>query len=113
MVLRFFSFFYSLITRSDLNFALKLLFYLDIVMNPLFHNDLSISDLLKTVRKSVLIYETIIVGLLRVIFSVIPWRHMVFSQEDSVKSSLAGKSSIFSNFGYSKICMQKSIAGMI
>lgn len=30
-------------------------------MNPLFHNDLSISDLLKTVRKSVLIYETIIV----------------------------------------------------
>lgn len=62
MVLRFFSFFYSLITRSDLNFALKLLFYLDIVMNPLFHNDLSISDLLKTVRKSVLIYETIIVA---------------------------------------------------
>ena len=31
-----------------------------IVMNPLFRIDLSISDSLKTVRKSVLIYETII-----------------------------------------------------
>jgi len=29
-------------------------------MNPLFHTDLSISDSLKNVRKSVLIYETII-----------------------------------------------------
>ena len=29
-------------------------------MNPLFRIDLSISDSLKTVRKSVLIYETII-----------------------------------------------------
>ena len=29
-------------------------------MNPLFHIDLSISDSLKIVRKSVLIYETII-----------------------------------------------------
>ena len=30
-------------------------------MNPFFRTDLSISDSLKTVRKSVLIYETIIV----------------------------------------------------
>ena len=30
-------------------------------MNPLFHTDFSISDSLKSVRKSVLIYETIIV----------------------------------------------------
>ena len=30
-------------------------------MNPLFHTDFSISDSLKNVRKSVLIYETIIV----------------------------------------------------
>ena len=30
-------------------------------MNPLFHTDLSISDSLKNVRKSVLIYETIII----------------------------------------------------
>ena len=30
-------------------------------MNPLFHTDCSISDSLKSVRKSVLIYETIIV----------------------------------------------------
>ena len=29
-------------------------------MNPLFHTDFSISDSLKNVRKSVLIYETII-----------------------------------------------------
>ena len=31
-------------------------------MNPFFHTDFSISDSLKTVRKSVLIYETIIVA---------------------------------------------------
>ena len=31
-------------------------------MDPFFHTGLSISDSLKTVRKSVLIYETIIVG---------------------------------------------------
>ena len=40
--------------------ALKLLLCLDIVMNPLFRIDFSISDSLKIVRKSVLIYETII-----------------------------------------------------
>lgn len=49
------------ITRSDLNLALKFLLCLDILMNPLFHTDFSISDSLKNVRKSVLIYETIIV----------------------------------------------------
>ena len=32
-------------------------------MNPLFHTDFSISDSLKSVRKSVLIYETIIIEL--------------------------------------------------
>ena len=32
-------------------------------MNPLFHTDFSISDSLKSVRKSVLIYETIIEAL--------------------------------------------------
>ena len=32
-------------------------------MNPLFHTDFSISDSLKSVRKSVLIYETIIEGM--------------------------------------------------
>ena len=32
----------------------------EILMNPLFHTDFSISDSLKNVRKSVLIYETII-----------------------------------------------------
>ena len=31
-------------------------------MNPLFHTEFSISDSLKNVRKSVLIYETIIIG---------------------------------------------------
>ena len=31
-------------------------------MNPLFHTDFSISDSLKNVRKSVLIYETIILA---------------------------------------------------
>ena len=46
------------ITRSDLNLALKFLLCLDIIMNPLFHTDFSISDSLKNVRKSVLIYET-------------------------------------------------------
>lgn len=30
-------------------------------MNPLFHTEFSISDSLKNVRKSILIYETIIV----------------------------------------------------
>lgn len=30
-------------------------------MNPLFHTDFSISDSLKNIRKSVLIYETIII----------------------------------------------------
>ena len=59
-VLRSFSPFNSSITRSDLNLALKLLLCLDIVMNPLFRIDFSISDSLKIVRKSVLIYETII-----------------------------------------------------
>ena len=33
-------------------------------MNPLFHTEFSISDSLKNVRKSVLIYETIILSLL-------------------------------------------------
>ncbi|MCI6783073.1 MAG: hypothetical protein MR594_05495, partial [Lachnospiraceae bacterium] len=46
--------------RSDLNFALKFLLCLDMFMNPFFVTDFSISDSLKTVRKSVLIYETII-----------------------------------------------------
>ncbi|HIW58992.1 MAG TPA: hypothetical protein H9880_03700, partial [Candidatus Anaerobutyricum avicola] len=45
-----------------LNLALKLLLCLDIVMNPLFRIDFSISDSLKIVRKSVLIYETIILA---------------------------------------------------
>ena len=44
----------------DLNLALKFLLCLDMIMNPLFHTDFSISDSLKSVRKSVLIYETII-----------------------------------------------------
>ena len=34
-------------------------------MDPFFHTGLSISDSLKTVRKSVLIYETIIVSDIR------------------------------------------------
>ena len=59
-VLRSFSPFNSSITRSDLNFALKFLLCLDMILNPLFHTDCSISDSLKSVRKSVLIYETII-----------------------------------------------------
>ncbi|MEF2686817.1 MAG: hypothetical protein U0M62_04985, partial [Lachnospiraceae bacterium] len=46
--------------RSDLNLALKFLLCLDMIMDPFFHTGLSISDSLKTVRKSVLIYETII-----------------------------------------------------
>ncbi len=50
----------TIITRSDLNLALKFLLCLDIIMNPLFHTEFSISDSLKNVRKSVLIYETII-----------------------------------------------------
>ena len=37
-------------------------------MNPLFHTEFSISDSLKNVRKSVLIYETIIR-----IWRLIPW----------------------------------------
>ena len=37
-------------------------------MNPLFHDDFSISDSLKFVRKSVLIYETIIIVLVIVFF---------------------------------------------
>ena len=60
-VLRSFSPFSSSITRSDLNFALKFLLCLDMIMNPFSHTGLSISDSLKSVRKSVLIYETIIV----------------------------------------------------
>ena len=59
-VFRSFSPFNSSITRSDLNFALKFLLCLDMILNPLFHTDCSISDSLKSVRKSVLIYETII-----------------------------------------------------
>ena len=47
--------------RSDLNLALKLLLCLDIAMNPSFRINFSISDSLKTVRKSISIYETIIV----------------------------------------------------
>lgn len=43
-----------------MNLALKFLLCLDIMMNPLFHTDFSISDSLKFVRKSVLIYEAII-----------------------------------------------------
>ena len=59
-VLRSFSPLSSSITRSDLNLALKFLLCLDMIMDPFFHTGLSISDSLKTVRKSVLIYETII-----------------------------------------------------
>ena len=51
----------SSITRSDLNLALKFLLCLGIAMNPFFHIELSISDSLKTVLKSVLIYDTIII----------------------------------------------------
>ena len=47
-------------TRSDLNLALKFLLCLDMILNSLFLTDCSISDSLKSVRKSVLIYETII-----------------------------------------------------
>ena len=47
-------------TRSDLNLALKFLLCLDMAMNPFSHTEYSISDSLKTVRKSVLIYEIII-----------------------------------------------------
>ena len=61
-VLRSFSPFNSSITRSDLNLALKFLLCLDMILNPLFHTDCGISDSLKFVRKSVLIYETIIPG---------------------------------------------------
>ena len=43
-----------------MNLALKFLLCLDMFMNPFFVTDFSISDSLKTVRKSVLIYETII-----------------------------------------------------
>ena len=38
-------------------------------MDPFFHTGLSISDSLKTVRKSVLIYETIIKSPYRVLYS--------------------------------------------
>lgn len=61
-VFRSFSPFNISITRSDLNFALKFLLCLDMILNTLFHTDCSISDSLKSVRKSVLIYETIIPG---------------------------------------------------
>ena len=57
------------ITRSDLNLALKFLLCLDIIMNPLFHTDFSISDSLKNFRKSVLIYETIIILFILIIDS--------------------------------------------
>ena len=40
-------------------------------MDPFFHTGLSISDSLKTVRKSVLIYETIIQEI-RIDFAVLP-----------------------------------------
>ena len=48
----------------------KLLLCLDIVMNPLFRIDFSISDSLKIVRKSVLIYETIIPRNLPILFEI-------------------------------------------
>ena len=49
--------------------ALKFLLCLDIIMNPLFHTDFSISDSLKNFRKSVLIYETIIILFILIIDS--------------------------------------------
>lgn len=36
-------------------------------MNPLFHTDFSISDSLKNFRKSVLIYETIIMSIMQIL----------------------------------------------
>ena len=63
-VLRSFSPLSSSITRSDLNLALKFLLCLDIMMNPHFHTDFSISDSLIFVRKSVFLYETIIVSVI-------------------------------------------------
>lgn len=60
-VLRSFSPFSSSITRPDLTFALKFLLCLNMVMKPFIHTDFSIPDSLKYVRKSVLIYETIII----------------------------------------------------
>jgi len=68
-VLRSFSPLSSSITRSDLNFALKFLFCLDMFMNPFFVTDFSISDSLKNFRKSVLIYETIIILFILIIDS--------------------------------------------
>lgn len=59
-VLRSFSLLSNSITRYDLNLALKFLLCLDMIMNPLFRTDFSISNSLKSVRKNVLIYKTII-----------------------------------------------------
>ena len=39
-------------------------------MDPFFHTGLSISDSLKTVRKSVLIYETIIFRVINIILAL-------------------------------------------
>lgn len=65
-VLRSFSSLRSLMTRSDLNLALKFLLCLDTIMNLFFHIVFSISDSLRSVRKSVLIYDTIIDFLLHI-----------------------------------------------
>ena len=48
-------------------------------MDPFFHTGLSISDSLKTVRKSVLIYETII-------------EYIIWFREKRIKMSLGGVS---------------------
>ena len=50
-------------------------------MDPFFHTGLSISDSLKTVRKSVLIYETIIKRLLKQIAVVALSPNRVFTKE--------------------------------
>ena len=59
-------------------------------MNPLFHTEFSISDSLKNVRKSVLIYETIIAGLIlknkdtRAMNLIIRYQKLNFVQKEAL-----------------------------
>ena len=54
------------------------------ILNPLFHTDCSISDSLKSVRKSVLIYETIILELLAELKTRcnVPWMYQNTVDDD-------------------------------
>lgn len=79
-------------------------------MDPFFHTGLSISDSLKTVRKSVLIYETIIVWIMGVSYNRL-WKMLIDKNMKRVEMQyLAGISgNILARMGKNKYVSMETV----